>query len=197
MTTDHVEPTTDTGETPRRRDGLRWIFVAVGVVVLAVGAVAAVSYDHWLTHPDALLPAVNIITESGPITVGRTYAVDTSLATRQGPNGAITLDRVEPIVSKNTAAAAIRMELCRHRPAASSVGDEPLSQTSRECLSVVLVAHQTVILSEIDTQLIAVVTPTRPGTIQIDGYHVAYHQGRRHQTQSGGIRVHWTAKSLA
>ena len=152
-------------------------------------------YDHWLTHPNAMVPAVRSMTESGPVTVGRSYAEDTSLATRNNHSQVITLDHVQPIVAKNTAAARIRMELCRHRPGNLSVGDELLGQTPRECLSVEPVSHQSVVLSSIDTQLIAVITPTRPGVVWIDGYRVAYHQGRRHQTQSGGVIIRWTAKA--
>jgi hypothetical protein len=178
---------------PRGRIPRRVVAALLGVVI-AIAGIAA--FGWWDTHPD-LVPSV-----SGGITlptrVGQQVRQGTGLVTSRGhdhvvltvlPGGGqrirdtgnvrgfrVTVRSVHPNVVTNTADATVRIEFCR----------------LRLCSVVGPTNHPSAVLQPASAQLVAFITPHRPGTVHIAGFTLSYREGIRAQTQTGGYDVRLT-----
>jgi hypothetical protein len=179
-----------------------------------VAVAGLVGFGWWDTHPNVVASAVATITV--PTTVGQEYTADTGLVTSRGhdqatisdpPGGGtdvtdtgnvrgvrVTIQSVHANIVSNTAAATVTIELCRRggNPQVA-IGTQVGADLSQFCTTVGPVQHQSAVLMPASAQLVAFITPHRPGTVHIAGFRLSYREGIRRQTQTGGVDLRMIA----
>jgi hypothetical protein len=171
----------------------RWWGLAAGgvalVVILAVGWAA-----WWLTHPNVLFPLGNGV--GTKMVVGETNAYGTTIITDRGHDGngsqpvTITIHRVTPVVTENTANANVSVVLCEG-PQAGSVGAVTAADVAQLCQTTTPVADESKFSFNYlkGQQLIVLITPRQPGVVVIHGFQVTYQDGLRRGTQLTGVNI--------
>jgi hypothetical protein len=163
------------------------------IVLVLLAAVAVLVGGVWLTHPKAIYPVGNEI--GVRVAVGQTVVVATNVIT-SGPTQnskryqSVALRAVAPVVVKNTAGAGVAMVLCT--PTGTyGVGSVRAADLGQYCSQVAPLGSGTVALGlgPPMTQLLAEITPSRPGVVRIEGFEVTYRDGIRWGTQTGGINI--------
>jgi hypothetical protein len=175
---------------PRRRTSGRGV---VSALIAAVLVAAIVVVGYWDIHPNLVQAYGNA--EGGPVPLGHTQLANTWVLTSRGvpSNNAsiqyvtVKIQSVRPIIVSNTSQATVRIELCR-RNQSVGIGMVLGASLSPYCTAAVAPAHQSAALG-VTSQLIAVITPHRPGKVVIDGFRMSYRDGIRRGTQTGGIKI--------
>lgn len=169
-----------------RRHRKRQAAIAAGAAVL----IAAVGAGYWVTHPKAVVPYGPGGTAS--VLVGHTLSRDSGLSAARDPGAetpervTLTIDRIVPVVTENSARADVTVELCRRRPATDFVGSPVDVSLFAACTSTDPVGGATATLWFDQARVVVLVTPHQPGHVHIEGYDITYRDGVRHGTQRGG-----------
>ena len=166
---------------PRR---LRRVLVSLALAsaLTAVGPAGL----WWITHPDRSGPISSSIELALPI--GETAVFGMYAAHPR--EGSVTLLAAEPVMTVNTSEAVVRVLVCR-RPVDGSYIGSVRGRADEACLG--LDEPRGISLQETTleggAQLIAEVTPRRPGIVRMEGLRVRYRSGLRWGDEVAGTRV--------
>jgi hypothetical protein len=193
--TDAVVPH-ELAERPSPRSG-RMVIVLVIATALAL-LLAAVGW-RWLVNPDAVRPAGDRVSSTGPI--GQTY-FGTNISThgpwdQQFDEGARTIDLVSviPRIDVNSADAVVTLALCLPKGAEGLGVGAPsdLRQLCEGAGAVPVTPGPIALGFPPDAQIVAIVTTHRAGVVHIAGYDVVYRDGIRRGSVLAGIVTTVTA----
>lgn len=159
------------------------------VLVAGVAVALLAGFAWWSTHPRGFTaPGNRVGTEQAvlnrPLLVGM-FA---------NPAGAVELRGVKARVRLNTAAADIRVVLCRGPRDVNPVGFV-VGSAKTHCLSLQPLHGSTLrrVTSSTSDQLLVEVIPRHPGRVLVDGVDVSYRSGIRFGTEATGVVIDVTA----
>lgn len=155
----------------------------------------------WMTHPHVLYPAGNGV--GWTLVVGQTGAIETGIVADrnqyESPPQPVTISvhRVIPVITTNTANAEVTVMLCEGRNA-GGIGVVFAADVPQYCESTTPVAASSVFdfnYLDLQQQLFVLITPRTPGTVVINGFRVSYEDGLRRGTQLTGINIEVQAQA--
>ena len=149
--------------------------------MVAIGVAAGFAL-RWVTHPNVFAEYGSGV--SGPASVGQAWTHFTGL----DAGVEVTIVDVVPRVTMNTADADIRLRLCHSSGRNEGVGPVPGS-AERACSHLTGLQDQTVTLMPTEAQVIAIVTPRRPGRVHIAGFTIRYRDGARRGSEHSGLEM--------
>ena len=159
--------------------------VVAAVVVAVISAVAA--GGRWVTHPTALEAVANGL--ESPVPVGDS-AVIAMFA--QPTSGRVHLVAVEPVITENSADAAVRVLFCTNPtelPENTTLGSDR-GRAERVCAGTSPARDAPLgRVSATVPYLVVEVTPRAPGTVTVEGLRVRYRAGLQRGEQDSGLVV--------
>lgn len=183
-----------TGPAPRTRPGRRRLLAAS-----VVACVAAVVATFWWSR------SLSAYDDEGRYRVtGRLPAPGTSLLVGLGGRpleGTVTLVDVTPLVTINSAAAALEVVVCDQpdegppgvvEATAEQYCGRPAEVDGYE-QSAIQGGEAGPTARDRDGHLVLQITPRRAGTVEVDGVRIAYRDGLRRQTQVLGTGLRFTS----
>jgi len=197
MTVTDAVVSDEVAERPSAGRGPRVVaLVLIAALALLLAAVGWV----WLVKPDAVRPAGDAVSSTGP--VGSQVYVGTSISTH-GPwdqkfdEGARTIDLVSvtPRIDVNSADAVVTLVLCLPKGAEGLGVGAPsdLRQLCEGAGAVPVTPGPVALGFPPDAQVVAIVTTHHVGVVHLAGYDVVYRDGIRHGSVLAGIDTTVTA----
>ncbi|MBB6628150.1 hypothetical protein H5V45_12545 [Nocardioides sp. KIGAM211] len=194
MSTTTTAPDVAGARSPRRR------LVTMLVPMLLVAAVApGVVGFRWWTHPDLFADQGSSL-RAAPAPLGRSTLSAAVTFPRRGESGTITFRSATAHLAEDTAAADVSLAVCHRDAGQDPVGGvrgEP-GPACRELTPIVDGTRMTVGGGpERGDYVVAVITPTRPGTSRLTRVDLDYTLGRagwwRHGTDT--VRLDLTVRA--